>query len=35
MKRPLAKCSIFGQVNVSVDWAENIGTAGQDDDAFA
>ncbi len=22
-----AKCSIFGQVNVSVDWSENIGTA--------
>jgi radical SAM protein with 4Fe4S-binding SPASM domain len=30
-----AKCRIFGQVNVSVDWSENIGTVAQEDDAFA
>jgi radical SAM protein with 4Fe4S-binding SPASM domain len=30
-----AKCRIFGQVNVSVDWSENSGTFGHENDACA
>jgi radical SAM protein with 4Fe4S-binding SPASM domain len=30
-----AKCRIFGQVNVSVDWSEHIQESGQGADAFA
>jgi radical SAM protein with 4Fe4S-binding SPASM domain len=34
-KKTAEKCRIFGQVNISVDWSENVGTDGKDDETFA